>query len=82
MKNITRTIRTLNIEYPVKTENGFATRTETVIDMGEAAIRKGIKERCAGDNVKFLGEYEVISADERSYSMPIDTFLRFATEIH
>lgn len=81
MKNITRTIRTLTVEYPVKTENGFETRTDTVIDMGAVAIRKDIKERCAGENVKFLGEYDVISADERSYSMPIDTFIRYASEI-
>jgi hypothetical protein len=81
MKNITRTIRTLTVEYPVKTENGFETRTETVTDMGPAAIRKDIKERCAGNNVKFLGEYDVISVDERSYSMPIETFICYAAEI-
>lgn len=39
MKNITRTIRILNVEYPVKTENGFETRTANVIDKGAAAIR-------------------------------------------
>lgn len=69
------------MEYPVKAENGFETRTDIVIDMGAAAIRKDIKERCAGENVKFLGEYDVISTDERSYSMPIDTFIRYASEI-
>lgn len=43
MKNITRTIRTLTVEYPVKAENGFESRTETVIDMGAADIRKHIR---------------------------------------
>lgn len=81
MKNITRTIRTLTVEYSVKAENGFESRTETVIDMGAAEIRKHIRERCKGENVKFLGEYDVISAVERFYSMPVDTFVDFATEI-
>lgn len=82
MKNITRTIRTLTVEYPVKAENGFETRTSVVIDMGAAAVRAELKKRSVEANVKFLGEYEVISADERSYSMPIDTFVRLATELH
>ena len=82
MKNITRTIRTLTVEYPIKAENGFETRTSVVIDMGAAAVRAELKKRSVEANVKFLGEYEVISADERSYSMPIDTFVRLATELH
>ena len=81
MKNITRTIRTLTVEFPVKAENGFETRTENIVDMGAAAIRAELKKRCGTYNVKFLGEYDVIQADERSYSMPIDTFIRFASEI-
>lgn len=81
MKNITRTIRTLTVEYPVKTENGFETRTSVVIDMGAAAVRAELKKRSADANVKFLGEYDVVSAVERSYSMPLDTFVEFATEI-
>lgn len=81
MKNITRTIRTLTVEYPVKAGNGFETRTQYVIDMGPAAIRAAIKELCAAENVKFLGEYDVLSAVERSYSMPIATFVKYAVEI-
>lgn len=81
MKNITRTIRTLTVEYPVKAENGFETRTDTVIDMGAAAIRAELKKRCGTYNVKFLGEYDVISDVERTYSMPVDAFIRCAAEI-
>lgn len=81
MKNITRTIRTLTVEYPVKAENGFETRTYTVIDTGAAAIRAELKKRCDTSNVKFLGEYDVISDVKRTYSMPVDTFVRLATEI-
>lgn len=81
MKNITRTIRTLTVEYPVKAENGFETRTSVVIDMGAAAVRAELKKRSADANVKFLGEYDVVSAVDRSYSMPLDTFVEFATEI-
>ena len=82
MKNITRTIRTLTVEYPVKAGNGFETRTSVVIDMGAAAVRAELKKRSVEANVKFLGEYEVMSADERTYSMPIETFVRFATKLN
>lgn len=81
MKNITRTIRTLIVEYPVKVENGFETRTDTVIDMGAAAIRAELKKRCAEGNVKFLSEYNVISVDEHVFSMSMETFTRFAEKI-
>lgn len=40
MKNASRTIRTLTVEFPVKAGNGFDTRTENIVDMG----RKGKKE--------------------------------------
>lgn len=81
MKNISRTIRILNIEYPVKTENGFETCNDTVVDMGAAAIRAELKKRCAEGNVKFLGEYDVISVDEHLFSMSVETFTRFAERI-
>lgn len=81
MKNITRTIRTLTVEFPVKTENGFETRTENIVDVGAPAIRAELKKRCDMYNVKFLGEYDVISAEERTYSMPVDTFVHLAIEI-
>lgn len=81
MKNITRTIRTLNVEFPVKTENGFETRIDTVIDMGAAAIRAELKKRSAEEHVKFLGEYDVLSADERTYSMSVDAFVGLAAVI-
>ena len=45
MKNINRTIRILNVEYPVKAENGFETRTANVIDKGAAAIRAELREK-------------------------------------
>lgn len=81
MKNITRTIRILNVEYPVKTENGFETRTANVIDKGAAAIRAEIKEKCASENVKFLGEYDIIGVDENLFSMDIETFVQYAQAI-
>ena len=81
MKNITRTIRILNVEYPVKTENGFETRTANVIDKGAAAVRAELKEKCAGENVKFLGEYDVIGTDENLFSMDVETFVRYAQTI-
>ena len=81
MKNITRTIRILSVEYPVKTETGFDTRMANVIDKGAAAIRAELKEKCARENVKFLGEYDVINDVERTYSMPVDTFVHLAAEI-
>lgn len=81
MKNITRTISILNVEYPVKTENGFETRTADVIDKGAAAIRAELKEKCASENVKFLGEYDVIGADENLFSMDIETFVLYAQTV-
>lgn len=78
MKNITRTIRMLNVEYPVKGENGFETRTANVIDKGAAAIRAELKQKCVDENVKFLGEYGIIGADENLLSMDIETFVRYA----
>lgn len=81
MKNITRTIRILNVEYQVKTKNGFETRTANVIDKGAAAIRADLKEKCASENVKFLGKYDVIGADENLFSMDIETFVRYAQTV-
>lgn len=81
MKNITRTIRILNVEYPVKTENGFETRTANVIDKGAAAVRAELKEKCASENVKFLGEYDIIGVDENLFSMDIETFVRYAQTV-
>lgn len=82
MKNITRTIRILDVEYPVKTENGFETRmAQNVIDKGAAAIRAELKEKCASENVKFLGEYDVLGADENLFSMDIETFVRYAQTV-
>ena len=81
MKNITRTIRILTVEYPVKTENGFETRTANLIDKGAAAIRKEIREKCADENVKFLGEYDVIGTDENLFSMDIETFVQYAQTV-
>lgn len=81
MKNITRTIRTLNVEYPVKAENGFETRNASIIDVGAAAIRADLKRRCAAEGVKFLGEFDVCGADERVYSMSVETFVRFAETV-
>lgn len=49
MKNNTRTIRVPNVEYPVKGENGFETRTASVIDKGAAAIRAELKQECADE---------------------------------
>ena len=81
MKNITRTIRILNVEYPVKTENGFETRTANVIDKGAAAIRAFLFEICASEDVKFLGEYDVIGVAENLFSMDIETFVRYAQTV-
>ena len=78
MKNITRTIRILAVEYPVKGENGFETRTANVIDKGAAAIRAELKQKCADENVKFLGEYDTVGVDENLFSMDIETFVRYA----
>ena len=81
MKNITRTIRILNVKYPVKAEKGFETRTANVIDKGVAAVRAELKEKCAGENVKFLGVYDVIGTDENLFSMDIETFVRYAQAV-
>lgn len=81
MKNITRTIRMLNVEYPVKTENGFETRMWSVVDKGTAAVRAELKQKCADENVKFLGEYDIIGVDENLYSMDIETFVRYAQTV-
>lgn len=81
MKNITRTIRILEVVYPVKTENGFETRRSNVIDKGAAAIREELKEKCAGENVKFIGEYDIIAADEKLFSMDVETFVRYAQTV-
>lgn len=82
MKNITRTIRTLTVELPVKGKNGFETLKATVIDMGAAAIRADLKKRCADAGAKFLGEYEVIEAVDRTYSMPVSKFVEFADTVN
>ena len=81
MKNITRTVRTLTVEFPVKAENGFETRTANVINKGAAAIRADLKQKCVDENVKFLGEYDVIGADENLFSMDIETFVRYAQTV-
>lgn len=69
------------MEFPVKSGNGFVARTENVIDMGAATIRAELKKRCAAADVKFLGEYKVVSAEERTFSMPIDMFVEYANVI-
>lgn len=81
MKKITRTIRTLTVEYPVKTENGFETRMWNVVDKGAAAVRAELKQKCADENVKFFGEYDIIGVDENLYSMDIETFVRYAQTV-
>lgn len=81
MKNITRTIRILNVKFPVKSANGYETYNDSVLDMGGAAIRAELKKRCAAQAVKFLGDYDVIGADERVYSMSVETFVRFAESV-
>lgn len=81
MKNITRTIRVLNVEYPVKCENGFETRNVSIIDIGAAAIRAELKRTCVANGVKFLGEYDVVSAEEHVFSMSVERFAQFAEEI-
>lgn len=69
------------MEFPVKSGNGFVARTENVIDMGATTIRAELKKRCAAADVKFLGEYKVVSAEERTFSMPIDMFVEYANVI-
>lgn len=81
MKNITRTIRILNVEYPIKAGNVVETRNANIIDMGAAAVRAELKRVCDADGVKFLGEFEVVSAEENIYAMPLDTFVEFATKM-
>lgn len=81
MKSITRTIRTLTVEYPVKTKDGFETRTSVVTDMGAAAVRAQLKKRSVEANVKFLGEYDVVKVDEQTYSMSVETFVEHAEPI-
>ena len=81
MKNITRTIRILTVEYPVKSKNGFETRSANVIDKGAAAIRAELKQICADENVKFLGEYDIAGVDENLFSMDIETFVRYAKTV-
>lgn len=82
MKNITRTIRVLSVEYPVKAENGFETRHDTIIDNGAAAIRAELKRACMENGVKFLGEYDVVNAEEHVFSMSVERFAQFAEEIN
>lgn len=62
-------------------QNGFETRTANVIDKGAAAVRAELKQKCASENVKFLGEYDIIGADENLFSMDIETFVRFAQTV-
>lgn len=81
MKNITRTIRTMVVEYPVKTENGFETRKGSVVDIGAAAIRAELKKRCSAENVKFLGEYDVTGVEEHVFSMSIEKFVEYSDAI-
>lgn len=81
MKNITRTIRILNVEYPVKGEKGFETRSDSIIDIGAAAIRAELKRSCVENGVKFLGEYDVVSSEEHVFSMSVERFAQFAEDI-
>lgn len=81
MKNITRTIRTLSVECPVKAETGFETRTVAVTDTGAAGIRAELKKQCESAGVKFLGEYNVLNAVEHTYSMPVQMFVEYANII-
>lgn len=48
MKNITRTIRTLHVRYPVQTDTGFETYDADIVDAGDAETRREIKSICAG----------------------------------
>lgn len=52
------------------------------IDKGAAAVRADLKQKCTDENVKFLGEYDVIGTDENLFSMDIETFVRYAQTIH
>lgn len=49
--------------------------------MGVSAIRAELKRACAADNVKFLGEYDVVGADEHVFSMSVERFAQFADKI-
>lgn len=62
-------------------KNGFETRTANVIDKGAAAIRAELKQKCADENLKFLGEYDIIGADENLFSMDIEMFVRYAQTV-
>lgn len=64
-----------------RVKNGFETRTANLIDKGAAAIRAELKQKCADENVKFLGEYDIAGADENLFTMDIETFVRFAQTV-
>lgn len=49
--------------------------------MGAAAVRAELKKRSVEANVKFLGEYDVVKADERTYSMSVEMFVEHAKVI-
>lgn len=52
-----------------------------VVDKGAAAVRAELKQKCADENVKFFGEYDIIGVDENLYSMDIETFVRYAQTV-
>lgn len=81
MKNITRTIKTLHVQFAVKTENGFDTMETDVVDSGTVSVKAGLKAYCADAGVKFLGEYDVLSSVERLYSMPLSDFILAASVV-
>ena len=81
MKNITRTIKMLHVQFAVKTENGFDTMETDVVDSGAASIKADLKAYCADAGVKFLGEYDVLSSAERLYSMPLSDFILAAAVV-
>lgn len=81
MKNITRTIKTLHVQFAVKTENGFDTMETDVADSGAASVKAELKAFCADAGVKFLGEYEVLTSVERLYSMPLADFILAASVV-
>lgn len=49
--------------------------------MSAAAIRAELKKRCAAAGVKFLSEYEVVSAEERTFTMSVQMFVEYADVI-
>lgn len=81
MKNITRTIKTLRVQFAVKTENGFDTMEADVVDSGAASVKAGLNAFCADAGVKFLGDYVVLSSVERLYSMPLSDFILAASVV-